>query len=841
MRFNSHYFFRNIFLLAVLISSLLLTACGGGGGGGSAPAPATSNVTVTIPGSLLTQPSGNERAATDGNSDYKLKVEAYSEGKKKTDVKIDDRQLTSNGTDYTANVDGLLNAYDYRFIAFYKDTEILSNQISSSELTNGANITLNIDTSYKTLAYDAWLKKSPSNASMKNFEDNAKTAGLSKDADYSKLSLQIGNDSFTVNQYKANLLTVTKGGSAPIPTSSTAKINIDKIATTDKEKKEEQTPINNSLVGTWYLNEEDGRPVVPNNKGEVGTMVLNSDGSCSMTDYGLTDKNHSDYWETEQSEGTEKGKWKYSNNKLYVTIDGTETSFDTTISKDTLMIKGKYENSNETWVSVYKKTKYKLELYSGGSGTEIDPYIIANAKDLDNVRYSLSSHFIQTKDIDLSEFGDNYKAEFRGINGKGCVPIGGNDASDKTQHFTGSFNGNGYKITNLYINRAAPGQGLFSILGEEGVLKGINITVHSDGISGTGIMGTLVALTASSSEISDCNVINGKINGYQMTIGGLVGWSASNISNCSVECTIKVDFLDSGEEQGCVGGLVGICDGASNIIDSKVECAINSKISNVGGLIGNSKTTGYIRNCTAYGTVLCDENVNAGGLIGNNSSTVENCAAKVAVVGCYGAGGFVGINTGKISKCYSFGNVGCISSQNCGFAGGFAGTNNNQIVDCYSIAEAVVAGSENNNKTAGPVSCFVGYNQENGVINRCYATGKASCSSICSGGIVGWNKGEVRNAVALCESVLVLSGDVGRVVAMNNGVITNCYAISTMKVNSSYPSKNIGTSNINGETVTESKVQTKSWWTNTLGFNSSIWSYSSTNKRMELINMPSLE
>ena len=76
---------------------------------------------------------------------------------------------------------------------------------------------------------------------------------------------------------------------------------------------------------------------------------------------------------------------------------------------------------------------------------------------------------------------------------------------------------------------------------------------------------------------------------------------------------------------------------------------------------------------------------------------------------------------------------------------------------------------------------------------------------------------------------------------MNNGVIKNCYAISTMKVNSSYPSKNIGTSNINGATVTESNVQNKSWWTNTLTFDSSIWKYSTTNKRMELNNMPSVQ
>ena len=36
--------------------------------------------------------------------------------------------------------------------------------------------------------------------------------------------------------------------------------------------------VNEAMVGTWYLNLEDGKPVVPNSKGEVSYMILKSDG-----------------------------------------------------------------------------------------------------------------------------------------------------------------------------------------------------------------------------------------------------------------------------------------------------------------------------------------------------------------------------------------------------------------------------------------------------------------------------------------------------------------------------------------------------------------------------------
>jgi len=125
--------------------------------------------------------------------------------------------------------------------------------------------------------------------------------------------------------------------------------------------------VNEAMVGTWYLNFEDGKPVVPNAKGEVDTMILKSDGSCLITDYVLSDKNQT-YWEVGASEGTDKGTWSYADGRLYVKIDGEEISAPVSLDNGKLTITGTYEDSTDTWTSVYKKTKYGSEDLSEGSG-----------------------------------------------------------------------------------------------------------------------------------------------------------------------------------------------------------------------------------------------------------------------------------------------------------------------------------------------------------------------------------------------------------------------------------------------------------------------------------------
>ena len=887
MRFNSHYFFRNIFLLVALVSSLLLTACGGGGGGGSAPAPATSNVTVTIPGSLLTQPSGNERAATDGSSDYKLKIAAYSEGKKKTDVKIEDRQLTSNGTDYTANVEGLLNAYDYRFIAYYKNTEILSNQISSSELTNGANITLNIDTSYKTLAYDAWLKKSPSNASMKNFKDNSKTAGFSKDADFSKLSLQIGNDSFTVNQYKANLLTVAKGESATIPTSSNSKINIDKISAADNSKTSLYTIVYNL----------DGGTIAKDNPTQYGnasdTITLNNPTKKGYNFNGWTGSNGDIPQTTVTIKKGSTGDKKYTANwslvsyKITYKLDrgkvhkSNPTQYDITSATITLnnpvrngySFKG-WTGSNgdtpQTTVTIEKgstgdKTytaNWGEKNLLDGSGTADDPFIVATADDLNKLRLiNDGSYFKQTKDIDLSSYGKSYDNE------KGWLPIPFTNDNDE-DYWYGHYDGNNKKITNLYISRNISALGLFGKIASESVISNLSIETSSEGLGGINNIGILAGISNSKS-VTNCDV-KGLIVGLGNNIGGMIGTSYSQeLTYCVASCTIYVGKVESNTNPtGRIGGLIGQQLGDSyRILYCNTSTKIDSELKNIGGMFGychgngvvsNSTATGYIKTYDSFSggfvgyvgskvsILSCISSTKAvavdsyvGGFAGINYGTIELSISENSMIGAGYVGGFVGFNSGNITRSYSKENVSCYSENDiAACAGGFAGANNKNISNCYSLGNVMAISP---NKFSCNAGGFVGENNSEATIDKCYAIGYSRCTQMWAGGIAGSNKGIISNCLALGSEATALVEKSGRITGENTGIIRNNYAISTMTVNDSIPSSELGSTKINGQSVTTSTYQNKSWWTNTLGFSSSIWSYSNTSKRMELNNMPSVQ
>jgi len=87
-------------------------------------------------------------------------------------------------------------------------------------------------------------------------------------------------------------------------------------------------------------------------------------------------------------------------------------------------------------------TQTKAQDFAGGTGDPGDPYQVAMAEHLNNVRNYLSSHFIQTADIDLDVSPYN--------EGNGWEPIG-----TSANQFSGSYNGQQYKISNLFINMAS--------------------------------------------------------------------------------------------------------------------------------------------------------------------------------------------------------------------------------------------------------------------------------------------------------------------------------------------------------------------------------------------------
>lgn len=90
--------------------------------------------------------------------------------------------------------------------------------------------------------------------------------------------------------------------------------------------------------------------------------------------------------------------------------------------------------------------------FSGGSGTEADPYQVATLNELESVRTCLDSYFIQTADIDAS-------ATSAWNGGDGFSPIG-----DGTTQFGGTYDGDGHTIDGLSINQTGNYRGLFGYI-----------------------------------------------------------------------------------------------------------------------------------------------------------------------------------------------------------------------------------------------------------------------------------------------------------------------------------------------------------------------------------------
>ena len=95
--------------------------------------------------------------------------------------------------------------------------------------------------------------------------------------------------------------------------------------------------------------------------------------------------------------------------------------------------------------------------YSGGSGTSGDPYQISNTADLIELSKTSgdwSKYFIQTADISFNadesqvDWDDDGTATWDADDQLGFSPIG-----NSTTKFTGSYDGGGYTIDNLFINR----------------------------------------------------------------------------------------------------------------------------------------------------------------------------------------------------------------------------------------------------------------------------------------------------------------------------------------------------------------------------------------------------
>ena len=242
-----------------------------------------------------------------------------------------------------------------------------------------------------------------------------------------------------------------------------------------------------------------------------------------------------------------------------------------------------------------------------------------------------------------------------------------------------TFDGNGYTIANLYIDRpdAEYPIGLFGVFGRflkhgaairNVVLDGVDVTGNDD-------VGGLVGLNYGAISGS---TVSGTVTGND-NVGGLVGANQGDI-NASI-----VSGAVSGNDR--VGGLVG---GNFNVGDISGSTASGTVTGNgtVGGLVGWNYNGGAISNSTASGAVSGNDRV--GGLVGLNNGTVSGSAASGDVSGNDRVGGLVGSNNGTVSGSAASGTV---SGNN--HVGGLVGLNYFDSSISNSTATGDVSGNDN--------------------------------------------------------------------------------------------------------------------------------------------------
>jgi len=243
--------------------------------------------------------------------------------------------------------------------------------------------------------------------------------------------------------------------------------------------------------------------------------------------------------------------------------------------------------------------------------------------------YSVGLHVSLEADLDLS--GLDYDP----------VPI-----------FSGVFNGNGYTISGICLERDGSVQGLFRYLTEDAVVQ--NLTVKGD--------------------IQPA--------GSHNSVGGIAGSNAGRILDCRFE-----GFVSGGDNVGGIAGentLTGLIDGCR-----VVGTVIGSHF--VGGIAGDS--AGVIRNCANAAGINTTAQHNT---VDINDITLETITNTESIGTVTDIGGIAGISSGVIRDCVNRGNVGY---QQMGYnIGGIAGTQKGYIFGSENF------GSINGRKEVGGIA-----------------------------------------------------------------------------------------------------------------------------------------
>ncbi len=316
--------------------------------------------------------------------------------------------------------------------------------------------------------------------------------------------------------------------------------------------------------------------------------------------------------------------------KDYAYLMGWSTSPNATKVEYALGQKHKIKK-NLTLYAVWGEATWGGEVSASlsGQGTEESPYLISTAADLAYLANKVNTQ-TEAPAYEYYQLTDNINMAYAE-----WLPIG--VYSNTNQYFHGSFDGNGYTISDFYITKANQGYvGLFGYT-QDSVIKDLTMTgameslgatgqIYAGGLAGYGSGTTFDGITMKYFNVGSISV-GASSTSY---VGVMVGYG-SKITRCKVyDSTLSIK--DGKAYAGMIGGNV------TNISDCQVE-------STQSGLFSTSATAGA---------------VTLGGLCGYmpQSGIAERCSVKapyfsnnINATGSVVAGGLIGSLYGKVKVC----------------------------------------------------------------------------------------------------------------------------------------------------------------------------------------------
>lgn len=426
--------------------------------------------------------------------------------------------------------------------------------------------------------------------------------------------------------------------------------------------------------------------------------------------------------------------------------DGNDWSFSTEPLQSGAQVQV-YADAESMTPSYFSTTNVKYP----GLGTEVAPYLIYTAEDLQGV--NKSGYYKVMNDIDLTSWIN----ENSPIEGWPAIGMNGSEAV--------YIDGDYHKIKGLWTNTTKDFNGLFSSF-LVGQIKNLTVEVAANKkVKGGDYTGILIGRMANA-KIVNCS-IKGNVEGT-LHVGGVAG----GIEDTELNGLNYNGNVSSAATGSYIGGLAGLVNGGS-IKSCEVQGIIDGTLY-AGGLAGQVSGAELISLTFNGNLSSAAEEAAIGGLFGKITDCTlinGNAMPTITITGQSACiGGIIGLSgNGEISK--SIANVNITASGNTSLVGGLVGYSNNT-----SISESNSNGAVSTNGEDSYAGGLVGLAK--GPITNCYSTANVTGTKY-TAGLVAYTTSTIDKCYAKGNVIGQFYG--GGIVANMDGAsaaTTNCAAMN---------------------------------------------------------------